>query len=166
MSARPWFKFYPSDWQAELGASKLLDRRKRLVARDAPVDALGRAPRAPHVTKRTADRTRRTCQPLPNLFDECAKLVDELRQAKVFSATRKAVIFSRKMVRDEKKSSNGKRTGKLGGNPQLLKSAREEPLTKRDNPQWNMASGLSKEGTNSKEESEGEDGPFTGWGAE
>ena len=99
-------------------------------------------------------------------FDECAKLVDELRQAKVFSATAKGVIFSRKMVRDEKKSSNGKRTGKLGGNPQLLKSVREVPLTEGDNPQWNMASGLSKEGTNSKEESEGEDGPFTGWGAE
>ena len=88
MSARPWFKFFPSDWQAD-SALQSCSIAARLLARDLLLMHSGK-PRG-HLTLPNGqpiefDKLAGLCR-VP--FDECAKLVDELRQAKVFSVTRK-----------------------------------------------------------------------------
>lgn len=52
---------------------------------------------------------------------ECETLVQELETNGVFSRTRKGVIYSRRMVRDEKKATHARNIGKKGGNPSLYK---------------------------------------------
>jgi len=48
-------------------------------------------------------------------------LLGELESAGVFSRTREGVIYSRRMVRDEKKAREARKNGKCGGNPSLRK---------------------------------------------
>jgi hypothetical protein len=50
---------------------------------------------------------------------QTTRLVEELREAGVFSETDNGVIYSRRMVRDKAASDAGRETGKGGGNPQL-----------------------------------------------
>ena len=49
----------------------------------------------------------------------CLAMLDELREAHVFSETIDGIIFSRRMVRDKAASDAGKKNGKGGGNPNL-----------------------------------------------
>jgi hypothetical protein len=51
--------------------------------------------------------------------DEASRLLRDLLSSDVISATPKAVPYSRRMVRDEKKRVLCKRAGHLGGNPTL-----------------------------------------------
>lgn len=46
-------------------------------------------------------------------------LLSELDRNGVFSRTRTGMIYSRRMVRDEKKSRNSQKNGKAGGNPEI-----------------------------------------------
>ncbi|MGH6830176.1 MAG: hypothetical protein ACREDG_03375, partial [Methylocella sp.] len=50
-------------------------------------------------------------------------LLAELEQSGVFSRTGKGIIYSRRMVRDEKRAKISAENGKLGGNPSLSKRA-------------------------------------------
>lgn len=66
-------------------------------------------------------------------------LVDELREAGVFSETEQGVIYSRRMVRDKAASTRGKDAGLTGGNPDLIrgtvaKDERVRPFKKSDSP--------------------------------
>lgn len=58
--------------------------------------------------------------------EEIKPLLDELEQEKVFSRDDAGVIFSRRMVRDHRIRETRKRTGSLGGNPALKKSAKKK----------------------------------------
>jgi hypothetical protein len=51
--------------------------------------------------------------------DQVPELLGELDAAGVFSRTKEGVIYSRRMVRDEKKARNARQNGKNGGNPTL-----------------------------------------------
>lgn len=57
---------------------------------------------------------------------ECEALMAELDRNGVFSRTRNGVIYSRRMVRDQKKAVHAQKIGKTGGNPTLGKQ-RENP---------------------------------------
>ncbi len=60
--------------------------------------------------------------------DEVSRLLQELESSGVFSRTDHGMIYSRRMVREEKKRSLCVEAGKRGGNPELLKN-RVLPLT-------------------------------------
>jgi len=59
-------------------------------------------------------------------------LMAELELRAVFSRNRAGIIYSRRMVRDEKKKKIAKQNGKTGGNPNLKKQTTIPPS---DNPQ-------------------------------
>jgi hypothetical protein len=59
---------------------------------------------------------------------ECESLLAELDRNGVFSRTRQGVIYSRRMVRDVKRSKKNREIGKMGGNPSLRNH--------NDNSEW------------------------------
>lgn len=59
--------------------------------------------------------------------DQIPDLVRELEAAGVFSRTREKVIFSRRMVADDKKARISRKNGKSGGNPNLRKQKEIQP---------------------------------------
>lgn len=121
--AMPFMKFYTSDWRAEprlrnctIAARGLwmemlclmheADHRGYLVVNDKPMT--------------DEQLSVQTGVPLALLPD----LVRELEEQVVFSRTRTGVIYSRRMVRDAKKSRVARKNGRNGGNPTLVKQRR------------------------------------------
>jgi len=66
--------------------------------------------------------------------EQVSALLIDLESAGVFSRTRKGVIYSRRMTRDEKKAQTARENGKLGGNPNIGK---QTEIFSSDNPQDN-----------------------------
>jgi hypothetical protein len=60
-----------------------------------------------------------------------SQLLAELRTAEVYSVTSSGVIYSRRMVRDEKRSKINAKNGKKGGNASLGKIMEKTGLLKR-----------------------------------
>jgi hypothetical protein len=70
----------------------------------------------------------------------------ELERYGVFSRNRDGIIYSRRIVRDEKISKKGREYGKRGGNPTLCNgSGKSEGVKGRDNPQDKPPLKLSEE---------------------
>ena len=120
MSARPWFKFYVSNWRSDP-----VLRSCTAAARGLWIDML--------CLMHEASPRGHLCLPNGRMIDErllsalCGMpaeevrpLLTELLRAGVFSVAEDGAIFSRKMVRDEERSRRGKEDGKTGGNPQLI----------------------------------------------
>lgn len=59
---------------------------------------------------------------------EVSRLVTELESAGVFSRDRHGILYSRRMVRDEKDRELARGYGRLGGNPALLRQPLSPPL--------------------------------------
>jgi hypothetical protein len=140
MSGAPWMKFYPADWRSDpmLRLCSLAARGlwmemiclmheadpygHLLINRKAPSDMqLGLLTGVDPSTVRT--------------------LLSELEEAGVFSRNRSGVIYSRRMVADEKRSLLGRKTGKLGGDIDLnaLGTVDGEQRVKRFNRKDNPA---------------------------
>jgi hypothetical protein len=121
----PYCKFFPRDWLSDL---KL--RGCCLAARGLWADMLclmAQSDRRGHLEvggkpMRSDDLARR----IGERPGEVKRLLAELKAAGVFSRER-GVIYSRRMVDDEKKRVEGQESGKRGGNPALKSGAR--PLT-------------------------------------
>lgn len=130
MTAKPWMKFYPQDWRA--------DERLRmcsLASRGLWMEMLAVMHRSENYGQLSVNSQSPTDTQLAVLVgapsDEITNLISELETAGVFSRTRKGVIYSRRMIRDDKKARNAKKNGTLGGNPRLSKQ-RNNPAS--DNP--------------------------------
>lgn len=105
MSARPWFKFYPTDWRADsalrmcsLGARGLWLEMVCLMDESTPRGHLvvkGKSLQAPQLAILAG------CTP-----QEIGKLLQELEDAEVFSRTADGTIFSRRMLRETKVSDD------------------------------------------------------------
>lgn len=121
-AAKPWMKFYPRDWRAD---EKLRDCS--LAARGLWIEMLaimhaserygrllvaGKAPTAASLARQVGAAA-----------DEVEVLLDELREADVFSTDASGIIYSRRMKSDEKRAENARKVGKRGGNPRLLKQS-------------------------------------------
>ena len=59
--------------------------------------------------------------------DQVPELLVELESAGVFSRSVEGVIFSRRMVDDDKKARTARRNGRRGGNPNLMKDKEKPP---------------------------------------
>ena len=150
MSAKPWFKFYPSDWQADPAL-----RSCSAAARGVWLEMLLLMDRGQPRGNLCLPDGRMIGEPMLALLiavpaDELRGHLAELRRANVFSTTAEGVIFSRKMVRDEVRSRKSRENGKTGGNPALtgkvvpIRAGLSQDLTGWDNTHWHLASGLSK----------------------
>ena len=120
MSRNPWLKFYPLDWR---GDPKL--RMCSMAARGLWIELLALMHEAtPYghllVTgKSPTDAQIAVLAGAPS--DQVTELLGELESSGVFSRTKDGVIYSRRMIRDEKKSAMARKNGGRGGNPTLRK---------------------------------------------
>jgi hypothetical protein len=130
---RPWFKFFPADWKAD-NQLKLCSP----AARGLWIEMLCICHEATpygHFLIQGQQPTDTELSVLTGIpVDQITTLIGELDKRGIFSKTSKGVIYSRKLVRDEKKSSEGKKNGKNGGNPKLSKHSRKSStLNPKDN---------------------------------
>lgn len=113
-------KFYPSDWRADpmlrvcsIGARGLWMEMLSLMHESERYGHLlvnGKPP---------TDRQFSALVAVPH--DLLVELLSELEDAGVFSRDRNGSIYSRRMIRDEKKAEHARKIGKKGGNPSLAK---------------------------------------------
>lgn len=135
--ANPWLKFHPQDWRA--------DERLRLcslAARGLWLEMMCIMHRSEKygfllIAGKTPTDTQLAFQ-VGTTPDEVVQLLAELRAAEVYSATSSGVIYSRRMVRDEKKSKINAKNGKKGGDASLGKEKEKSGSLKR-----NSSEGLS-----------------------
>lgn len=139
MSRNPWLKFYPLDWR---GDPKL--RMCSMAARGLWIEMLALMHEATpygHLLvsgKSPTDMQIAVLAGAPS--DQVTELLGELESAGVFSRTKDGVIYSRRMIRDEKKSAVARKNGGRGGNPTLSKNKGNialdnRPDKDRDKPQ-------------------------------
>lgn len=132
-AAKPFIKFFPTDWQAD----QML-RLCSVAARGLWIEMLclmHKADRYGHLLINGVPPTDTqlavlTATPTHSLPD----LIGELEAAGVFSRTSKGVIYSRRLVRDEKKAKTAQENGKKGGNATLCKTKKNR---RWDNPPLN-----------------------------
>lgn len=115
MSARrqPFLKFFTADWRSDPAL-----RTCSLAARGLWIDMLCLMHEATNrgdlaVRDRTLD-SRQLAALVGTSQQECEKLLEELRDAGVFSVRRNGVIYSRKMEKEALNSSKKADNGKLG----------------------------------------------------
>lgn len=116
---RPSFQFYPADWRKEPSLSTCSLAARGLwvelmcVMHDSEIYgvlSLNGAPMSMQQIARTVGES----------VTIVTRLVDELRNAGVYSINESGCIFSRRMVRDERLRGVRASAGKMGGNPNLL----------------------------------------------
>ena len=130
-AANPWSKFVWNDWENDpalrlcsFAAQGLWMRLLCVCAKSDPVGYL------------TVDGHSPSHDDLALLIgrpaEELLPLLTELSDRGVYSRDAKGRLYSRRLVRDAKASAEARKTGKLGGNPSLLK---DKEKTGGDNPQ-------------------------------
>lgn len=115
---RPWMKFYPNDWRGE---PRL--RMCSLAARGLWIDLMSYMHEGQPYGHLTIEGTSPDIDGVAALVSrpvrEVRKALAELEAKQVFSRTVSGVIFSRRMVRDQKKAERDQSNGRDGGNPKL-----------------------------------------------
>lgn len=128
--SNPWMKFYPANWRSE---PKL--KMCSLSARGLWIELLcimHEATPYGHLKIGTVTPTNEQLSRAVGVsLSDVESGLSELSEAGVFSITKGGVIYSRKMVRDEKRKRINEENGKLGGNPSLSKHAKKSGS---DNP--------------------------------
>jgi hypothetical protein len=129
-------KFYPSDWRADPAL-----RVCSLAARGLWVEMLcimhEATPRG-YLTIKGRDVTEAQLATLSGTpLEEITNLIGELETMGVFSRDGKGCIYSRRILRDEKKSKTAQKNGKNGGNPKLSSNGKQKKTPSSDNLQDN-----------------------------
>lgn len=110
---RPAFQFYPADWRKDMALQSC-----SVAARGLWIDMMCIAHECEpygHLTVNGRPMTAAQIGRHAGLTErECAKLLDELDSAGVFSRTEEGVIFSRRMVADEDLRNRRAEGGKAG----------------------------------------------------
>jgi hypothetical protein len=116
--ARPWMKFYPSDWRADpalrmcsLGARGLWAELMCIMHEAEPYGFL-LVNGLPMNEKQIASLAGAPLR-------ETVNYIAELESCGVFSRSPAGVIYSRRMKRDQEKAEKDKANGKGGGNPNI-----------------------------------------------
>lgn len=129
-----WSKFYWSDWRGDpklricsIGARGLWIEMLCIMNEATPIG---------HLLVNGIYPTDKQLSVLVGVpVDELPGLLSELDNAGVFSRNGKGVIYSRRVVRDEKKSIHARKVGKTGGNPSL---SNQTGISTQDNPPVNQ----------------------------
>jgi hypothetical protein len=126
MSATVWSKFYWSDWLSDAGL-----RRSSFAARGLWIDMLCIAAQSDPIGYLTVNNEILSVQDIARMVGgsepEVSTLIDELDRNGVLSRDRTGKIYSRRMVRDDKKARVAQKNGKLGGNPTLRNNSGNSP---------------------------------------
>lgn len=129
--ANPWMKFHPQDWRADerlrmcsLSARGLWLEMMCIMHRSEKYGFLLIAGKAPTDTQLAFQ--------VGTTPEQVSQLLAELSTAEVYSATSSGVIYSRRMVRDEKKSKINAKNGKKGGEVTLGKLKEKGHSPKRN----------------------------------
>jgi hypothetical protein len=161
MPARPkyrprWMKFYPSDYESDpalrvcsLAAQGLWMRLLCLMHAGTP---------AGHLTVNGRPVTpEMTASIIGVPASEIKLLLAELSDNGVYSISEKGVIFSRRIVSDQKVYAAAVKNGKKGGNPEITKTKAKKNQTDGVNPRVNpMDNAAVKPGVNLERERERE----------
>src|SRR5580765_8207081 len=130
MGVNPWSKFFWNDWETDpalklcsLAAQGLWMRMLCICAKAEPRGWLLVAGQ-PLSDSDLARLTSVTAE------EGVETLLAELGSKGVFSRDRKGRIYSRRMVRDEKRTKRNRQNGKTGGNPSLRKDKENTELVK------------------------------------
>lgn len=117
---RPAFQFYPADWRKDPALSAC-----SLAARGLWIEFMCIAHESDEYGYLAINSKPMTTPQLARMVGESpasvVKLLGELEGAGVFSRDERGVIFSRRMVKDERIRNVRADAGRLGGNPNLLK---------------------------------------------
>jgi len=130
----PWFKFYPTDWRSHAklrncgaAARGLWIEMLCLMHEAKPYGHLLINGEMPTITQLSMQAA------IPET--QIPDLLGELEKSGVFSRNGKGVIYSRKMVRDEKKAAIARNNGNNGGNPTLSnKTGNSASVNRPDKP--------------------------------
>lgn len=126
MSARPWLKFYPSEWR---GDPRL--RMCSIAARGLWMEMLcvmhEADPRGFLVVNGAPLNERQVANLAGVSVDEATGLLSEMESAGVFSRDDRGTIYSRRMVRETRRSAEGREHGLKGGNPALTHKDTDNP---------------------------------------
>jgi hypothetical protein len=129
---RPAFQFYPADWRKDAALQSC-----SLGAQGLWVNLLCIAHECEPYGHLTINGTPMTAAQIGRLVGLSAKeaqaLLGELLEAGVASTTEHGVIFSRRMVRDERLRNVRAESGRLGGNPALVGSKVKQVDNQTDN---------------------------------
>lgn len=123
-------KFYPSDWRADP-----MLRVCSIAARGLWMELLAlmhESERYGHLLINGKEPTERQLSALVAVpIADLPALLSELEEAGVFSRDRHGAIYSRRMIRDEKKAEHARKVGKKGGNPSLGKQTQNSTQDNR-----------------------------------
>lgn len=115
---QPWFKFFPTDWQADPAL-----RTVSLSARGLWIEMLcichQADPRGDLKINNKAVDASMLSRLTGGTLEETKKCLQELEDAGVFSRRKNGVIYSRRMEKDENRSRKNRENGSKGGNPSL-----------------------------------------------
>ena len=129
MSGTVWTKFYWNDWLSDPGL-----RRSSLAARGLWIDLLCfmalHDPIGFLATRGETLSISDVARMTGISETDASTLLGELERNGVFSRDRNGRIYSRRMVRDAKRSSEGRKNGKLGGNPSIRKKEENSRVVK------------------------------------
>ncbi len=130
---KPWMKFYAADWRADQAL-----RMCSLAARGLWIECMAIMHEADPYGYLAINGKSLDSASLARLVGsdiaDVEEAIAELEQAGVFSLNRAGTIYSRRMIRDEKKAKIARKVGKMGGNPTLGKQRGNQ---NRDNPEVN-----------------------------
>ncbi|PKR55423.1 hypothetical protein [Thalassospira marina] len=137
-ATNPWMKFYPSDWRSDPAV-----RVCSLAARGLWVEMLcimhEATPRGYLTIKGHAVTDAQLAALSGATIDEITNLIGELETMGVFSRDGKGCIYSRRILRDEKKSKIAQKNGKKGGNPKFsstgVSNGKQKDISASVNPQ-------------------------------
>lgn len=154
MSSHPWFKLYPSDWKGDLALQSC-----SLEARGAMIEIMcdlhdGNPYGSLRVNGRPVDTLKGISIRGVNQ-DKVHTLIGELVDAGCLAWDQDGALYSPRMVRDGLKSEIGRKTGKKGGNPKLLKG-KNETTVKGDGYRGGLSEPLNLEVRSQKSESKGD----------
>lgn len=111
MGKKPWMKFYPADWRSD---PRL--RTCSIAARGLWIEMIAIAHEATpygHVLIHGKAPDLAALSRVVGVGEaECRSLIEELSDNGVFSQTRNGTFYSRRMVRDEKRSKEGQKSVK------------------------------------------------------
>jgi len=128
---RPSFQFYPSDWRKDPALSAC-----SMAARGLWIELMCIAHESDNYGHLEINGKAMTVPQLARMVGESptvvSKLVIELDNAGVFSKSEEGVIYSRRMVKDERIRNIRAEAGRLGGNPNLVKPNDDGLLNQND----------------------------------
>lgn len=129
---RPAFQFYPADWRKDPALSAC-----SLAARGLWIELMCIAHEAETYGLLSINDKPMTNPQIARMVGESpaavAKLIAELEDAGVFSRDERGAIYSRRMVNDERIRNVRAESGRLGGNPNLLKQKDKQMVKQNDN---------------------------------